>query len=268
MSVFQQKKALLCSLLIVFTCALSGCQSISAFFSANPIHPTATALPLYITATPENFGSETITSPPEITATVELTATPEFTSTPAFTSTPEPTSTLEPTPTPKEAPFFDQFVASIVNGNSGQVVGVYVEGLMALRVVQQPANSPAYVSTQKDVVTYFTMVTQITGNTGLLAHNYLAGVYYYELQPGQSVSLIYGDGHTDEFVVSESDQYQATNPESPTSNFIDLSSGESLSSTDLFYRVYGGSDRTTFQTCIAQGNEGSWGRLFVIAPQE
>jgi hypothetical protein len=72
----------------------------------------------------------------------------------------------------------------------------------------------------------------------------------------------------EEYTVSYAEEYQALSPNSPTSNFVNLDTGETLSSTNLFYRVYGGGTRTTFQTCIAQGNEDSWGRLFVIAPLE
>jgi hypothetical protein len=86
------------------------------------------------------------------------------------------------------------------------------------------------------------------------------------LKPGQSVILIYGDGRSEEYIVSNSDKYQALNPLSPTSNFVSLATGETLTSSDLFFRVYGGGARTTFQTCIAQGSQDSWGRLFVIAP--
>ena len=224
---------------------------------------------------------------PSSTSTQELiNSTSAPTSTPELTPStfPESTSTTEyqvpmtsdateavieaPTPTPLAAPVFDQFVASVINGDPTQVVGVYVDGVMALQVVQQPSSNPSYVSPQRNVATYFTLVRKMTGNTGLLAHNYLAGVYYYELIPGQSVFLIYGDGSTEEFIVQQSEEYQALNPNNPGSNFIDLNSGETLTSTELFYRVYGGSDRTTFQTCVAQGNEDSWGRLFVISPSE
>jgi hypothetical protein len=198
----------------------------------------------------------------------ETSTTPDATSTPEVTATATATSTPLPTPTPLPPPFFDTLVESLTNGNAWQVVGVYVEDLLALRVVQQPASDPAYVSTLPNTATYFAMVTQVTGNTGLLAHNYLAGIYYFDLVPGQVVVLIYGDGRTEEYMVSEMQEYQALNPNSPTSNFVDLASGETLSSTDLFYMVYGGSARTTLQTCIAQGNEPSWGRLFVIAPLE
>lgn len=205
---------------------------------------------------------------PTVTTTPESSATPTETATPVPTETPQPTATPNPTPTPAAAPFLDTFVQNLENGNANQVVGVYVEDVMALRVVQQPASDAAYVSTLANTATYFRMVNQMTGNTGLLAHNYLAGTYFFNLQPGQSVILIYGDGRTDEYVVSYSEEYQALSPNSPTSNFVNLSSGETLSSTDLFYRVFGGGAKTTFQTCIAQGNEDSWGRLFVISPIE
>jgi len=185
-----------------------------------------------------------------------------------LTSTLQPTPTFAPTPTPAAAPFFDQFVSAIKNGDATKVVGVYVENVLALKVVQQPSNNPAFVSGVKGVATYFSMVKKQTGNTGLLAHNYLAGVYYYDLVPGQVVDLIYVDGRIEEYSVSDTLQYQALNPTSPTSNFVNVLTGEKLSSTALFTKVYGGNPKTTFQTCIAQGNEPSWGRLFVIAPED
>ena len=202
------------------------------------------------------------------TITPEISATPTLTQTPENTATPVSTATPLPTPTPLPPPFLDTFIENLKNGNAGQVVGVYVEDVLSLRVVQQPSSDAAYVSTLPNTATYFSMVRNITGNTGLLAHNYLAGAYFFNLSPGQLVTLIYGDGSTDEYVVSNVDEFQALNPSSPTSNFVSLSSGETLSSTDLFYRVFGGGTRTTFQTCIALGNENAWGRIFVIAPLE
>jgi hypothetical protein len=214
------------------------------------------------TGTSESSPTITITLTPGNTSTPTATATPQSTATPTSTATPLPT------PTPLPVPFLDTFINNLKNGNAYQVVGVYVENVLSLRVVQQPSSNAAYVSTINNTATYFAMVNQVTGNTGLLAHNYLAGAYFYDLQPGQLVTLIYGDGRTEEYVVSNSEQYQALSPNSPTSNFVSLDSGETLSSTDLFYRVFGGDTRLTFQTCIAQGNESSWGRLFVISPLE
>lgn len=220
------------------------------------------------TPTKQFTATATATITPEVSPTPTLTQTPENTATPTQTATPESTATPLPTPTPLPPPFLDTFIENLKNGNAGQVVGVYVEDVMSLRVVQQPSSDAAYVSSLPNTATYFGMVRNITGNTGLLAHNYLAGAYYFNLQSGQLVTLIYGDGSIDEYVVSYAEEFQALSPNSPTSNFVSLGSGETLSSTDLFYRVFGGGTRTTFQTCIAQGNEDSWGRLFVIAPLE
>jgi hypothetical protein len=207
-------------------------------------------------------------SAPDEESVVFNSPTPLLSETPAFTSAPSATPTQAPTLTPKPPPFFDTFVASLMNDNPDQVVGVFVEDVMALKVVQQPASDPGFVSTLPETATYFTMAMQYTGNVGLLAHNYLAGIYYFDLLPGQIVVLIYGDGQTEEYIVSEEQEYQALSPYSPTSSFIDLATGEQLTSNDLFYRVYGGADRTTLQTCIAQGSIDSWGRLFVISLQE
>jgi hypothetical protein len=215
-------------------------------------------------------GLPAIGNPPDDSAISAKTepATPTRTFTSAAIQLPTLSPTLQPTLTPLPPPFFDQFVSALMNGNASQVVGVYVDDVLALRVVQQPPNDPAYVSNLKEIATYFAMVMQYTGNTGLLAHNYLAGLYYFDLLPGQEVILIYGDGRTESYFVSYEEEYQALSPNSPTSSFVDLLTGETLTSADLFYRVYGGASRTTFQTCIAQGSIDSWGRLFVIALQE
>ena len=108
---------------------------------------------------------------------------------------------------------------------------------MALNVVLQPDSNPAFVSSEPETATYFTMVQQYTGNTGLLAHNYLAGLYYFDLQPGQVIILVYGDGHTEKFIVSQKEEFQALSPYSPTSSFIDLAAGATLNTTDMFYRI-------------------------------
>ena len=108
---------------------------------------------------------------------------------------------------------------------------------MALNVVLQPDSNPAFVSSEPETATYFTMVQQYTGNTGLLAHNYLAGLYYFDLQPGQVIILVYGDGHTEKFIVSQKEEFQVLSPYSPTSSFIDLATGATLSTTDMFYRI-------------------------------
>jgi hypothetical protein len=159
-------------------------------------------------------------------------------------------------------------VAAVKNDKPKQVVGVYVEGVLAYRVIQQPPSNPAFVSGANNVVTYFSMVKKSTGNHGLLAHNYLAGIKYFDIAPGQLVILVYGDGHTEEFIVDTSSEFQALNPTNPSSNFVSVATGERLTSASLFSRVYSGAYKTTFQTCIARDDQPSWGRLFIVAPEE
>jgi hypothetical protein len=161
-------------------------------------------------------------------------------------------------------PDFTSFVDSVKDGQAGALRGVYSQGLFALRIVQQPSQDPAYVSPSQGVVTEFQAAKDI-GNIGLLAHNYLAGKDFPALTKGQEISVIFGDGKIEYYKVTKILRYQTLDPKSTTSDFLDLDSGERLSSTQLFAKVYKGARHVTFQTCIYKDGEQSWGRLFVIA---
>ena len=161
-------------------------------------------------------------------------------------------------------PTFMDFSNSVQNGQASVLRGVYTRDVLALPVVQQPSDSPAYVSSYDGLVTQFGMAAQY-GTVGLLAHNHLAGRSFSGLAVGQEVRLVYGDGHVERFVITEILEYQALQPTSPYSSFRDLASDEVLSAQQMFQRVYQGERHITFQTCIdAEGNP-SWGRLFIIA---
>jgi hypothetical protein len=160
---------------------------------------------------------------------------------------------------------FDAFVLTVMNGNPNEIVGVYVENVLALRVVQQPSNDPAWVSTNDGEATEFLLAFVYAGNIGLLAHNYLAGRYFFNLEDGDIVQLIYGDGSVFDYEISQILEYQALQPESVDSDFVDLLTGETLTATNLFYTVYGGDHHLTFQTCIDRDNNSEWGRLFPMA---
>lgn len=169
---------------------------------------------------------------------------------------PEPTTYL---------PSLDTFVENLASGEADQIVGVYQEDLFAQRVVQQPANDAAYVSPFDNQVTQFNMVNSLTGNLGLLAHNYLSGKYFFEMEIGAPIEVVFGDGSVEEFEVSQILSYQALSPHDVYSDFVNVDTGAKLSATNLFEQVYGGSYHLTLQTCIRKGDEFSWGRLFVIA---
>jgi len=171
---------------------------------------------------------------------------------------------LDPSPTAEKPPF-DQFVEKVKNGNPAQVVGVYMEDIFRLRVVQQPPNQPNFVSPVMGVATQFLLAFKVAGNIGLLAHNYLSGQYFFFLTPGYITQIINGDGNVTDYEVAEIYEFQALSPTSPTSDFIDLDTNQRLSASALFNKMYMGEHHLTFQTCIAQGNQDSWGRLFVVA---
>lgn len=156
------------------------------------------------------------------------------------------------------------FIEHVKDGNASSVRGVYVHTVMAFPIVQQPSGNAGYVSSQGDVVTQFELASQY-GTIGLLAHNYLAGNAYFQLEPGDVITLVYGDGRTQDFLVDDVQQYQALNPYSPYSNFVNLDTRELLTAEELFFRVYSGESRLTLQTCIDNEGNSSWGRLFVIA---
>lgn len=168
-----------------------------------------------------------------------------------------------------EAPVFilpdlPTFSQSVQNGQSNELRGVYVPQVLAMPIVQQPAGNAGYVSGTDGVITEFRMAADM-GNVGLLAHNTLAGASFSGLMQGQDVTLIYGDGHRETFVITAIVKYQALDPYSPYSEFRDLQTGLTITASDLFEQVYRGERHITFQTCIeAEGNP-SWGRLFVMA---
>jgi hypothetical protein len=163
-------------------------------------------------------------------------------------------------------PIFDQFIQDLKNDRKDQVVGLWVENVMALRVIYQPSTKPGFVSTEDETATYFLYPWNKAGNHGLLAHNYLAGRYFFNVKVGDVVTLIFGDGNYEDFEVTEVKEFQALQPDSPYSDYIDLVSGEQMTVSNVFIEIYMGDFHTTLQTCIANGAETEWGRHFTIAP--
>jgi len=156
------------------------------------------------------------------------------------------------------------FASAIRNGDKNQITGIFAEDTLAHRVVQQPSGEPGFVSGVDGVVTQFGMASKV-GSIGLLAHNFAAGESFFQLKVGMKVYLVYGDGHVSGYLIHQINRFQALTPTSPISNFLNLESGEKISAAELFTRMYGEPDVLTLQTCIASGDESSWGRLFILA---
>jgi len=161
-------------------------------------------------------------------------------------------------------PNFWVFNTPTQNGDASLVRGVYVQNVLALPIVQQPMDDPYYVSNHDGEVTQFSTAAQY-GNIGLLAHNNLSGKSFSQLSVGQEVDIMYGDGKVETFVVTEVLHFQALQPESQQSFFLNLDTSETISANEMFNRVYTGGRHLTFQTCIKANGNTSWGRLFVVA---
>lgn len=158
----------------------------------------------------------------------------------------------------------EDFKQGVSNGSSQTIRGVYVQDVLALRVVQQPASQPGFVSAIQGTATQFGMASA-NGTTGLLAHNFASGRLFSNLTAGMVVNVVYGDGSMKSYSVSRILRFQALQPNSSSSDFVNLDTNEQLTASVLFSQVYTGSHHVTFQTCIQQGSEDSWGRLFIIA---
>jgi hypothetical protein len=142
--------------------------------------------------------------------------------------------------------------------------GIYIPEILAAQIVQQPEGNDEFVSPWDNIVTQFDPASDF-GSTGLLAHNYLAGKSFLLVKKNQKFHLVYGDGRTSEFVVTEILRYQAPETNSASSVFKDLVNGESLTASELFLKAYNRPGMVVFQTCITAEGNASWGRLFIIA---
>ncbi len=158
---------------------------------------------------------------------------------------------------------YTEFSQSVRDGED-LVRGVFVKDTLALRVMQQPAGKDAFVSSVAGVATQFRMAEQF-GTIGLLAHNFAGGSTFSKVAVDDEIYILYGNEKTEKFIVEKILSYQALSPNSPSSDFKDLATGEIITASSLFETVYKGNPHLVMQTCIAQDNELSWGRLFIIA---
>ncbi|MBM4428292.1 MAG: sortase [Chloroflexi bacterium] len=175
-----------------------------------------------------------------------------------------PMPALADGPAPAALPTLDSFIETVKDGSISTLRGVYVQGVMAYPVIQQPANNAGYVSSLNGRLTQFKLASTY-GTVGLLAHNYLAGASFSQLKEGDIITLVYGNGRTSSFMVTDIQSYKAQTPTSPYSNFTDLETNDFYTAEQLFKKVYAGEYRLTLQTCIEKDGDLSWGRLFIIA---
>ena len=147
------------------------------------------------------------------------------------------------------------------------VSGVYFGKDRFLRVVNQPAGKPGYVSSISNTATNFQLAARY-GNIGLVAHNYLGGQFFNDLEIGDRIYIMNGFGRKKNYRITEMLRYQAVNPRSTRSNFINLKNNQLCTATDVFKRIYTGKHHLVLQTCIKKGKNEEWGRIFIIAQPE
>jgi hypothetical protein len=144
------------------------------------------------------------------------------------------------------------------------ISGLYLGEDRYLKIVSQPSNRPEYVSSISRTATDFQLAARY-GNIGLVAHNYLGGRYFLSLKIGDCIFVTGSKRSKWEYEIKQILQYQALDPRSPRSRFIDLQNNQMLTATDVFKKVYTGKHRLVLQTCIERGEIREWGRHFIIA---
>ena len=144
------------------------------------------------------------------------------------------------------------------------VSGVYLGDNRYLRVVQQPNGRPEFVSGVSGVATSFQLASRY-GTIGLIAHNYLGGRFFLDVKEGDNIHVLDGYGRSRCYRVMRIRQFQALEPRSPRSRFIDLDTHQTASASEVFREIYTGEHHLVLQTCIEKGQIKEWGRQFVIA---
>ena len=151
------------------------------------------------------------------------------------------------------------------NISSDALYTLILDDSIILRIVPQPVGNINFVTSLPNYVTEYQTATYYD-TIGLLAHNYLAGRYFFQILPGQEIKLIYSDNRTETFTVTQIKKYQALSPNSSSSDFIDLATGEYLTANQLFRKMYTNqSGHIVLQTCINADQNPIWGRLFIVA---
>lgn len=180
----------------------------------------------------------------------------------------QPTYPIYPSPyfriNPSDSPQFRKFVETVADGQKAAIRGIYVDGVLALSIVEQPAGDAAFVSEEQETGTLFSKAVE-HGVTGILAHNYLAGERFYDLQAGQEVRVVFGDGRYRMYRIMKSELFQRLSPNDLRSDLIELASGKRMTSGEVFNRFYDGGHHLTFQTCLGREGLSNWGLTFVVA---
>lgn len=163
-----------------------------------------------------------------------------------------------------QLPALNHFIQNVADGQAEALRGVYVAGVMALRIVQQPDGDVAFISEEEGSATLFQSAAMY-GVVGLLAHNFLSGELFHHLTMEQEVTLIYGDGSLESYRVSRIADFERLTVSDLQSDFRSLADDQVLTVEDVFFDFYSGEPHLTLQTCIEKDGLWNWGVRFIVA---
>ena len=99
---------------------------------------------------------------------------------------------------------------------------------------------------------------ELADNQALLAHNFLTGKYFHDIELGDTIVTITDKGVNRRYVVNNIDIYKREG------NWF-YSGEEIYSHIEIFEMYYTNTAYLTLQTCVAKGTDYYWGVMFVEA---
>lgn len=142
--------------------------------------------------------------------------------------------------------------------------GIFLTRKRFLRVIDQPKGRPGFISGESGIATKFRMASE-HGNIGLIAHNYLEGKHFLNLKVGDKLYVTNENEEEQCYRIKKIHRFQALDPRSPRSDFLNLKTRNKLKFDELFNQIYTGDHRLVLQTCIEKDEDQEWGRFFAIA---
>lgn len=141
-----------------------------------------------------------------------------------------------------------------------------------LSVQQQPKDNPEFVTQDSGKVSQFQPANEY-GVLGIIAHNYLEGARFLKLTVDREVVMTGSELNEIQIVrIKGIYRYQALDPDSSYSEFIELGHNKKLSSSEVFLRHYVDTDqadpaKVTLQTCFEIDGKSNAGRVFFEGEQ-
>jgi hypothetical protein len=170
----------------------------------------------------------------------------------------------EPEALSPDSPGLVNFAQTNVQGEPGQVTGVFAPEIFDLLVEQQPPNHSMYVTEKEGYATQFARPAR-HNVIGLLAHNTHSGILFYGLDIGHEIYVIMDDGQVLRYQVATISDFQKLQPGNSRSDYVDLESDLRMSTDEVFARFYKNGPHLTLQTCLEREQNKSWGVRFIVA---